>query len=397
MVTQSRSQPGILKEALGGLATGAAQSLGRQSAEAIGGLIGAGAQKLGKAVGVGGPSKDAIQFWVSQGFSPEEAAQIAQQPPQIQQQLLKQKASGKRAEAIGTALGGITGQSRQPAAEGIQAQETGAPEEYDLDLVEAARNGATEQDIFNLLKAKQGQEKIGQQQEKIGLLHKKEERAGRKEEREEYKLIKPALEKWTRSEADAQEDEHMMDEVEALFKSGKVQGPATFGALKGVAELPVIGHLLGGLAASKITPETQLADKWLSSQVKNFGTTFKGNFTNKELDALKATIPTLMNTQPGIKLLFKAKRMEDKIKKLPKTIFDELKAKYKGKLPLDIEDQVNRKVAKETGRLRGKIRESFELPETNPELGKESQGGQYKRDKLTGKVYDISTGQEVRI
>ena len=324
---------------------------------------------------------------MAQGFTEQEAEFLAKHP-ELQQQALQQKAKAKQGEAFGKAYGklGIGGQGAPQEAGGAGAVTAGG---FEQGLLELMKGGANPLDIDRYIRTNQGQQKIE-------LLGKREERAGRKEEREEYKLIKPALDKWTRSESDAQEDEHMMDEVEALFKTGKVQGPATYGALKGVAELPVLGHLLGGIAASNITPETQLADKWLSSQVKNFGSTFKGNFTNKELEALQKTIPTLMNTEKGIKLLFKAKRMEDKIKKLPKTVFNELKDKYKGKLPLDIEDQVNRKVAKETARLRSKIRSSFELPETNPELGN-SQSGQFKRDKLTGKVYDITTGQEVRL
>lgn len=358
MVTQSRSQPGILKTALGGLAQGAAQSLGRQGAEAVGGLIGSSVNKLGKKAGLIGPDKPSIQFWVDQGFSPEQAMQIAQQPPQIQQQLLKQRAGAKRAEAIGSALGGITGQRQAgqaaPSVEGAGSAAAG-PEEYDLDLVEAARNGATEQDIFNLLKAKQGQEKANVAKEKLNL-------AQEEGKLKHHAATKETLHRFNEEYKASNEGLHRIERMRELEKEG-LTGPARTQGLNALRKIPYVGEAMADSLEGlfPLNPASQEFQKLSQEFLRDLKSVFGGRISNLEVENYMKMVPTLMNTRQGRNRIYRNLEYMYKAKRLPFKIAREIKKENGGKTPLDIDDLVTERYEKQAKQLAKKL--DFTVPE----------------------------------
>lgn len=361
----TRREPGLGKQLAHGFLGGAASSLGQKTGEAISGLVGAGAGKLGELAGLGGPDKKAIAFWVSQGYSPEEAKQVASQPIQIQQQLMKEKGSQKRSSALAGGLSGVLGGGKSaPSAESGEAGMEA--------IIKAAQEGASEQDIFNLLKAQQGQQKIGQQAEKIELARHKATAPIMKEYADQYKAAKKG--------------EHTIERMKELDKED-LAGPGEAKFAESIDELPYIGRFIRAFTGPlALNPASQEFQKLQSEFLTEMRSLFGGNIPVAEMQQFMKGIPTLMNTKEGRARIYKNLEYGYKIKKQAFKIAQEIKRENGGKVPLDIDDQVTERLGKKMKKIAAKIdfsppkaAEGAPVSEQAPQVAAQSAGGPGKQ------------------
>lgn len=337
-ISSSNSRPGLLQEFAGSALQGAGQSLGQQAGKGLGALAGMGAEKLGSYFSK--PDNSAVQFWITQGYSPEEAQYLAASPPQIQQQAMKQKAGQKRAEAVGAALGGIRGVPQGAAK--------GGEESFDADLVAAAQAGASEQDLFNLLKAKQGQQKIGHQEEKLDIARHKTTAPTMKQYSDEYKAAKKG--------------EHTIERMRELEKED-LAGPGEAKFLETIGEVPFVGKFIkaftGPLALNPASQEFQKLQQEFLGEMRSL---FGGNIPVAEMEQFMKSIPTLMNTKEGRKRIYKNLEYGYKIKKQAFKLAQEIKKENGGRTPLDIDEQVTARLGKKIKTIASKFDFGAEKP-----------------------------------
>lgn len=157
-------------------------------------------------------------------------------------------------------------------------------------------------------------------------------------------------------------------------------GAAVGGALAGAGTLGVgapVGAALGGVAGAgagilvsamgpiltqmerSYYPDTEEFEKISNEFLKGAKGIFGGQFTNEEMKAYLAMIPTLMNTERGKKAVIENMHMFNKAAQIQYKAYRQVIHENGGKRPYDLEEQVNARANPQLERLSDVFRENF--------------------------------------
>lgn len=373
----TESQPGLAQLFAQGLAGGAGQALGQAAGRGIGSLAGLGVEKL---IGLGRPSKEQQSFWMSQGFSPEEAEQIASMPPQMQQEILKQAGGKKRAEALAPAYSQLLG-GKPATAQSQPATQQGKEQDLIQMLVES---GATEKDFQDLLKAQQEQKKISLAEEKGEIAR--------------HAATKDVMSGFVKENREASDGLHRIERLRELEKEG-LAGPGEVKLKEGLGDIPYFGKFMGGLQT--LDPASQEFKSLQKDFMRDLKSIFGGRISNIELEQFMQSIPTLMNTPEGRERIYKNLEYAYKAKKLRFEEARKIKKENNNRVPLDIEEQVEDRMEKKLNKLAKQIRIGSEagsptikkIGEREVMLAKGLPDGKTATNKVTGAKMIVRNGK----
>lgn len=336
-----RSRPSPLQLLGEGLASGAGSALGQQLGKGLGSLVGTGFEKLTST----SPAEGNINFWISQGFSPEEAAQLVQMPLQIQEQMLRQSGQRKRAEALAPAYSKLLGTEMPTKKESSEEAQEKTQEEAENDLIiKLLESGATERDFQELLKAQQAQKKLGLAEEKGEIAR--------------HGATKDYMNKVTDDYKSAREGLRRLKRMRELEKEG-LAGPGEVTLKESLTEIPYLGKFMGGLTT--LNPASQEFKSLQKDFLKEMKGIFGARIAISEMNQFLQSIPTLINTREGRERIY---NNFEKIYKGQQAAFKEarkIKAEHGGKTPLDINEQVQERLDDELD----KILETMDLGKSN--------------------------------
>lgn len=135
----------------------------------------------------------------------------------------------------------------------------------------------------------------------------------------------------------AKESNVRLDRMEELIQSGKLNSPQFSGLLK------TLKHGVWGVGldlTGTLSPESQEFEKISGDFVKNAKDVFGNRITDTDLKSFLATIPNLSQSNEGKAAVIRNLKLMNRAAEVREKAARDLYRKYKGKLPLDFESQV---------------------------------------------------------
>lgn len=302
------------------------------------------------------------------GLSPEQALQAAYAPKEVLGQFAKQKFAEPSSMAYLQALQPFLGQQQEnaPAIQGAQQPATANA----LNL----QPGLNQQQATKLaelqMKRQQADAKAAHQGEVLDLKKSKEVRD----------FSKPFIEKSHKSKANIRDYTDLIN----IARSGDLR------AGKGQQILDALG--LGGFFKNF---NTQRADKIIARLAQNIGGAFGSGsrITNYLEQTFQRSLPSLWNTPEGIVAISIMNMGVDKANIARDEIRKELIRKNGGKLPFDIEDQIEELAAPEISKIENDTMRSVDALSSGRTVNSledaRRQGIKRIRDLETGEIIEL--------
>lgn len=186
---------------------------------------------------------------------------------------------------------------------------------------------------------------------------------------EEQKLINkevfPYFKEIQQKAKGAKENDLRLARMEKLIESGKLNNPQFANLLK------TLKHGVWGVGldlTGTLSPESQEFEKISGDFVKNAKDIFGNRITDTDLKSFLATIPNLSQSNEGKAAVIRNLKLMNKAAEVREKVARDLYKKYKGKLPLDFESEIE-DIAKPD---LDAIAAEFKLGETKPVQGTSS-------------------------
>lgn len=371
-VGYTHTEPGLLGQFVGSAAQGLGGSLGRQAGEGVGSLIGAGAGKLGKLAGLGGPSKEMIEFLVSQGLSPQDAYAFAELDPRAQQQVMANLGQQKQQQQISSAyegLGGLSGGMPQGmGAMGAQqsqqaaAQQPGAPEPIN-GIAPVFMPKPT--DIYAYMK----QSGLDSAQAKDYT------NQYRKDYDKDIKAADDYIAEVKKDAKGAKGSNMRLDRMYELVKKGDL-APSSVSTIIDTIEKGINGIVNFGVDLHGImNGDSQEFNKLSKDFIKEAKNYFGSRVTDNDIKLLLKTVPDLAQSDEAkLRVINNLKIMNEAAVVKNRAIKD-IKAQYGGKTPSNIEELVEAKVGKQLDKLADKLKKGESIMPDYEEAIQKAQGG----------------------
>lgn len=268
------------------------------------------------------------QGLLSFGFTPQEAMQIAQLPPELQKQVITQRQQQLQAQSMARSLG-LSGQSSPQQGNVQQGGNFGGISPESL-------AGLSAEQVFGLYKQRQGEAQKAREFEAA------QQKQLSSEIQKSHQLHKPRLDTIATQGTEAKTNLENIEKIRGLLTTGKIQG---INSLKAIGDKFGVGGFL-------VQAETELAQKLMQRIVMSEGAASNGRLTDDKLRALEKANVSLANTPQGMKLIME--EMENELQK--RVAVDKARAKvikqYEGKaLPFNIEDLIRDEASKDFERI----------------------------------------------
>ena len=311
------------------------------------------------------------------GFDPEQAMQLANLPPQVLQQVVKQKLSepGNLAymQALQGILGGQPSQGAMPTgAQGALGQMGGLEQLGGLGQMAGAGPAAGLGQVGGLgaqqatklaelgLRQQQQREKLAQQNKSLELRKKIADRDfSQKEKLEAYKLTKDERKKITEAATDARERFFDLQRLEKLNQEGKLDTPGYVEFLnRSGLDIPAL-----------LNPESQEFQKVSQGFMRGVREIVGGRVSNLELEQFMKTIPTLSQSPEGRQRVIANMKRLAKIKMKESQIARHLTKENFGVPPLDLQEEIYERMEPELDRFAKEFAEDLQKSVPEPQAG----------------------------
>lgn len=137
-----------------------------------------------------------------------------------------------------------------------------------------------------------------------------------------------------------------------------VPGAAAVGGAVGGGLSALMGPILQQIQRTT-SPNTESYEKLSAEFLKGAKSVFGGQFTNAEMDAYLAMIPTLMNTDAGKRAIIENMRTFNKAAKINYRAYRQILQENGGKRPYDLEEQIEARTQPQLEKLSDIFREDF--------------------------------------
>lgn len=283
------------------------------------------------------------------GYSPEQLQSLSALSPDILQNIVKSKLAEPKEQAYASALS-------QLLSGGEPGQQVKLP------------GGLNEKQATELTKIALKKQEVSQ-------------KLSAKEQQEIQKATQPYYEETLAKAQVAKDAEKRLNRMDELIKRGKLPNSALYNVLNKLEENlasasavgGAAGFLLGGPAGAGIgagiggalspvasllksvvrgqSPDAEEFEKLSADFVKDAKAIFGGRITDQDLRTFMTMIPTLANTDAGKKVIIRNLKNLNKASEIRGKILREIIKENNNRRPIDIQEQVEERAAKELDQL----------------------------------------------
>lgn len=308
------------------------------------------------------------------GIPLEQAQQIAQLPPQLQQMILQEQVKAPSRQLYGNILANIVGTpSQEGTAQGTSMQLT--PEQIGNNISPLlAAGGLDRQEAFQLAQLAQQQEKIKTQKEQfektLSSREKAQIAAAQKQEQKEIRSeVKPYYTEITKSAKAAQKNNMRLARMEELIEKGDLvySIPANL-----VGAIPFIGEKT---VSAFLNADSAEFEKLSNDFIKEAKDIFGSRLTDADLKAFLKTVPTIyMNDEAKLRVINNLKLLND-ASIIQKETMDDIIEEHNGMWPRDLDTLVEKRTKKQLDELSKRFKEGFK-PSIKPISSRQQQEAQ---------------------
>ena len=364
-VGYTHSQGGLVGQFGGGLAEGLGSGLGREAAKGLGALAGMGAKKLG----IGGPSREMIDYLKSQGLSESDAYAFAEMEPRAQQQVLENIGKANAQQQTSAAYEGLGGMGAQGMPQGAGAeqqqqagaQQPGAPEPINgIEPVFMPKPT----DIYAYMK----QSGLDSKQAKDYTTE------YRKDYDKDLKAADDYIAEVKKDAKGAKGSNSRLDRMYELVKKGDL-APAVASTIIDTIEKGINGIVNIGIDLhSVMNGDSQEFNKLSKDFIKEAKNYFGSRVTDNDIKLLLKTVPDLAQSDEAkLRVINNLKTMNEAAL-LKSRAIKEIKTQYGGRTPSNMEELVDAKIGKELDVLAEKLKKGESIIPDYEESIKKARG-----------------------